>query len=176
MDNVIRGGNWYFEQFNLWRVLDEVTIPKLSFGGDDFAPGGHMMAAKFPENLEALEAEIKTRTADPQIRAMCGRQPGDWISATYYENLMSFRTGQSKGRIIMLKGLINEVTQDATKGLKSAGVQYTFGSIILYRDIVDARDIHRFDFFGGPGATIVDGRAVFAEMASNLSVNGGVQL
>ena len=176
MDNVIRGGNWYFRQLNLWRVLDEVTIPKISFGGDDFSPGGHMMGVKLPENLEPLEATVKTRTADPDIRAMCGRQPGDWIDAAYYENLMSYRTGQSKGRVIMLKGLINEVSQDATKGLKSAGVEYTFGSIVLYRDIVDGRDIHKFDFFAGPGATIVDGRAVFADMAANLAISGGVQL
>ena len=176
MDNVIRGGNWYFEQFNLWRVLDEVTVPELSFGGDDFAPGGHMMEVEFPETLKPLKATIKTRTADPAIRAMCGRQPGDYVSATYYENLVSFRDGSNKGRIVMLKGLINEVKQDATKGLKTVGVEYTFSTIVLYRDIVDGRDIHMFDFFAGAGATLIGGRPIFAGMASNLAIGGGVQL
>ena len=176
MDHVIRGGNWYFDQLNLWRVLDEVTVPKLSFGGESFAPGGHMMSVKFPETLEDLEATIKTRTVDPAIRGLCGRQPGDWVSATYYENLVSYRTGVAKGRVVMLKGLITEVTQDAVKGLKSAGAEYTYSSIVFYRDIVDGRDVHKFDFFSGPGATLVDGRAVFGDMASNLAISGGLQL
>ena len=109
MDYVVRGGNWYFDALNAWRVLDEVELPELAFEGEDFTPGGHMMGVDWPESLKALKATIKLRTDDPRVRGLCGRQPGDYINATWYENLQSFRDGSEKGRVIILKGLVNVV-------------------------------------------------------------------
>lgn len=181
MENVVRGHNWYIQAgngplLNFWRVLDEVELPELNFSTEDYQPGGHMMTAAFPETLDALKASIKVHTDDPRVRALCGRQPGDWITATHYENLQSFRDGTNKGRVITLKGLINAVKPDARKGVKKAGTQYEFSSVVLYHDIFEGKSVHRFDFFAGPGATLVDGVNPFEAMAANLAISGGVVL
>lgn len=176
MDNIVRGGNWYFEQLNAWRVLDEVTPPELTFQTEDFTPGGHMMGVAWPEDLQALKATIKLKSDDPRVRALCGRQPGDYVSATYFENLRSFRTGANTGRVITLKGLLNSVKADARKGVKSSMTEYEFSTIVYYEDIVGAVVVHRFDQFAGPGATVIGGQALFAQMAANLAIAGGTAL
>jgi len=176
MDSIVRGANWYFAEFNTWRVLDEVTLPEIKFAAESFTPAGHMMGVEWPEELEALSATIKLKSNDAKIRAMCGRQPGDYISATHYENLTSYRNGENKGRIVTLRGLINEVKQDGVKGLKIAGVEYKFSTLVFYNDTFDGRVIHKFDYFAGPGETIVDGARPFAAMAANLAISGGTSL
>lgn len=176
MDNVVRGANWYFDVLNLWRVLDEVTLPEMRHAEDDFVAGGHTMGLKLQEELQALEAKVKTKTTDPQVQGLVGRQPGNYVTATYYENLLSFRTGENKGRVITMKGLLNGAKQDGVKGHKAAGREYTFGMMVYYADVYDGRFIHRFDYFAGPAATIVDGVAVYAAMAGNIAIAGGIQL
>lgn len=176
MDNVIRGGNWYFDVLNLWRILDEVTVPEIKHAEDDFVPGGHMLGVKWQEEISALEATIKTKTADPDLQGLVGRLPGDYVTATWYENLLSFRTGQNRGRVIAMKGLVTESRQNAVRGHKAAGREYKFSNIVYYHDVVDGRSIHRFDFFAGPGATIVNGTNPYAGMATNLAIAGGVVL
>ncbi|MCF4125052.1 phage major tail tube protein [Methylobacterium sp. SyP6R] len=176
MDNVVRGGNWYFDVINTWRVLDEVELPEIAHAEDDFTPGGHMMAVKWQEEVKALEAKIKLKTADPEVQGMVGRLPGNYITATYYENLLSFRTGANRGRVITLKGLILVSKQAAVKGHKAAGREYTFSDIVYYQDIVDGRAIHRLDFFAGPGATLINGVNPYQQMATNLAISGGTML
>lgn len=175
MDNVIRGGNWYFDTLNLWRVIEEATLPEFKFAEDAFTPAGHHMQVGWQEEMEKLQAMVKTKTADPQLQAMVGRRPGDYITATWYENLLSYRTGEERGRVIVMKGLLSSKS-DAVKGHKAAGREYQFGNIVYYSDVVDAKTIHRFDFFGGPGATIVNGEAIYATMSSNLAIAGGIVL
>ena len=176
MDYVVRGGNWYFDALNAWRVLDEVELPELAFEGEDFTPGGHMMGVDWPESLKALKATIKLRTDDPRVRGLCGRQPGDYINATWYENLQSFRDGTEKGRVIILKGLVNVVKPDTRKGLKAAGTSYDFSTLVYYHDMVDGQTVHKFDFFAGPASTIIGGRQIFGVMAANLAIGGGTAL
>lgn len=176
MDYIVRGGNWYFEQLNSWRVLDEVTLPQIMFRTEDFTPGGHVMGVDWPEDMEPLKATIKMKSDDPRVRGLCGRQPGDYVQATYYENMRSFRTGQNKGRIITLKGLINGVKADVRKGVKASGTEYDFSTIVRYEDVYDAQIIHRFDQFEGPGSIVAGGRALFVDMANNLAVTGGTAL
>jgi len=181
MDSVVRGHNWYFDvgegsPLNCWRVLDEVELPELTFSTDDFSPGGHMMSVSWPEDLEAIKATIKLKTDDARVRALCGRQPGAYVTCTHYENLRSYRDGSSQGRIITLKGLINSVKPDTRKGLKAAGTQYEFSTVVLYHDTFNGKSIHRFDFFAGPGATLVDGVNPFSDLAANLAINGGTAL
>ena len=138
--------------------------------------GPRLPAVEWPEELEAMTATIKLKTNDPVVRGLCGRQPGNYIGATYYENLASFRDGSTKGRVLQLKGLISEVTQDPVKSLKAAMVTYTFSTIILYRDLVDGRVIHQFNALTGPQDVLVDGSNPFASMAANLAVTGGLVL
>jgi phage tail tube protein FII len=176
MDNIVRGCNWYFAQLNVWRVLDEVTLPELTFQTEDFTPGGHMMGVAWPEDMQPLKAGIKLKSDDPRIRALCGKQPGDYVTATYYENLLSFRTGANKGRVITMKGLLNSVKAEVRKGVRSSMTEYEFSSIVYYEDIYDAVVVHRFDQFTGPGATVIGGAALFANMAANLAINGGTAL
>jgi Phage tail tube protein FII len=176
MDNIVRGGNWYFDVLNTWRVLDQATLPELKFVTDKFTPAGHMMGVEWPEELEALTATIKLKNNDPRIRGLCGRQPGDYVTSTYYENLTSYRTGENKGRIIILRGLINEIKQDDVKGLKPAGVDYKFSTLVFYHDIFDGKTIHKFDYFAGPADTIVNGDKPYAAMAGNLAISGGTAL
>lgn len=176
MDNIVRGCNWWIEQLNTWRVLDEVTLPELTFNTDDFLPGGHMMGVSWPEDLQPFKATIKLKSDDPRVRGLCGRQPGDYVSATYYENLRSFRTGENKGRVITLRGLLNSVKADARKGVKASGTEYEFGTIVYYEDVHDGAVINRYDFFSGPGSVVIGGAALFAGMASNLAISGGTVL
>lgn len=176
MDNIVRGGNWFFEQLNAWRVLDEVTLPKISFSKSAFTPAGHNMGVDWPEDMEPLMSTVKLRSDDPRVRGLCGRQPGDYVTAVYYENLASFRTGANKGRVILMKGLINSVGAEPRKGVKASGTEYEFGSIVRYEDVADGLVVHRFDQFAGPGATVVNGSAIYAAMASNLAIGAGTQL
>lgn len=176
MDNIVRGGNWFFDTLNTWRVLDTVKLSDLTRVMDQFAPGGHMMAAEFPENFNPLSFEIDLKNDDPRIRGLCGREPGDWTTATYYENLISYRTGQTKGRIISVKGLVNSVRATQRRGMKAAGTSYNFSTIVSYIDTYNGEVVHKFDLFAGPGATIVNGVQVFAAMAANLAISGGTAL
>lgn len=176
MDNVIRGGNWWFDTLNLWRVLDEVTVPEIAHDEDDFTPGGGDGGVKWQEGRKALTATIKTKTADPQIQGLVGRLPGDYVTATWWENLLSYRTGEQRGRVIIMKGLVTSSKQNAVKGQKAAGREYSFGNIVFYHDVVDGKSIHKFDFFAGPGATLVNGVNPSAPMAANLAISGGIVL
>ena len=176
MDRIVRGANWFFDGLNTWRVLDEVTLPEITFGTEDFTPGGHMMGVALPEELQPLRATIKLKSDDERVRSLCGREPGAWISATYYENLRSFRAGTNKGRVITLKGLLNSVKADARRGVRSSGTEYEFGSIVRYEDIMDGVVTHRFDLFEGPASVIVGGQQLYAAMATNLAISGGTAL
>jgi phage tail tube protein FII len=176
MDNIVRGCNWYFDALNAWRVLDQVEIPDIEQNLEAFTPGGHNMSVEWPEDWKPLAATIKLRNDDPRVRSLCGREPGNYITATYYENLRSFRDGTNKGRVIVLKGLLTMVKAEARKGVKMSGTEYRFSTIVRYEDMVDGAVVHRFDQFVGPGATVVGGQAVFAAMATNLAISGGSAL
>lgn len=176
MDNQIHGGNWFFDTLNAWRVLDTVDLPSIERAMSSFAPGGHMMSASFPEEMKDLMARIKLRGYSPDVHGLVGREPGQYTTCTWYENLVSFRNGEAKGRIVSMKGLVNAVKPDRRQGLKKTGTEYDFSSIVLYTDSYDGRIIHKFDFFAGPGATIVNGNQIFATMAANLAIGSGTVL
>lgn len=181
MESVVRGHNWYFDAgigspLNCWRVLDEVELPEISFETDAFAPGGHMMSVDWQEGLASLKATIKLRTDDARVRALCGRQPGQYVTCTHYENLASYRDGSNRGRVVTMRGLLVSVKADTRKGLKAAGTSYEFSNIVGYSDIYDGAIIHRVDFFAGPGATLVNGVNPYAGMVNNLAISGGVAL
>ncbi len=176
MDNQIHGGNWFFDTLNAWRVLDTVDLPSIERAMASFAPGGHVMSAAFPEEIKDLMARIKLRGYSPDVHGLVGREPGNYTTATWYENLISFRTGEQKGRVVSMKGLLNAVKPDRRQGMKKTGTEYDFSSIVLYTDSYDGRIVHKFDFFAGPGATIVNGQSIFAGMAANLAIGSGTVL
>ncbi|MCJ2054271.1 phage major tail tube protein [Methylobacterium sp. J-070] len=177
MDNVIRGGNWWWSQLNAWRVLEEVEMPEIAHEMDKFAGSGHHMGVEWPEDMNPLTASVKHRTNDPQVRGLCGRVPPNYIETTYYENLESYRPGGTpKGRTVLMRGLLNAVKSNPVRGVKRSDVDYTFGTIVYYHDLFDGRSVHRFDYFGGPGQTLVDGVSPFAHRAQNLAIAGGTVL
>lgn len=170
MDNVIRGANWYFDVINTWRVLDEVRLPEFSRALEAFGSAAGNWDVEWPENFEAMTATIKLKNNDPAIRSLAGREPGDYITAYYYEHLKDFQSGAARGRIIVLKGLINKIADDPKQQMKATGIEYTFSTIVFYHDMFDGRSIHKLDWFAGPGATIVDGNQPFADMARLIAV------
>lgn len=173
MDNVIRGANWWFDAINTWIALDEVGLPELQRVKEKFVPAGSNWAVEFPEEFDAMTAQIKMRNNDPRIRALCGREPGNYVTAYYYEHLKSYRDGVSKGRTVVLKGLVNAVKDERKQKMKATGIEYEFSTIVTYHDMFDGRTIHKFDFFAGPGATVIDGQQPFADMARILAIGGG---
>ena len=173
MDNIIRGSNWWFDALNTWITLDTVELPEVKRNMEKFSPGGSVFGVEWPEEFDALTAKVKLRNNDPRIRALCGREPGNYTTAYYYEHLKSFRDGKSKGRVVVLKGLITAIRDDRKERLKATGVEYDFSTIVFYHDMYDGRSVHRFDFFAGPGATLIDGINPFGEMATLLAINGG---
>ena len=176
MDNMVRAGNWFFDTFNAWRVLDTVKLPDIERAMEAFVPGGHMFGAEFPEHFNPLKADIELKNDSPEIRGLCGKEPGDYTTATYYEHLISYRTGETKGRIISMKGLVTSVKAAQRKGMKPAGTGYMFSTIVSYVDSFDGRITHKFDLFAGPGATVINGATPFAAMASNLAIGSGTVL
>lgn len=176
MDYVVRGANVFFNTFNAWQVIDELGIPDLKRTVDKFVSGGNVLGVEFPEEFEPIKASIKLKTDDPRIRSLCGHEPGNYDTLTYYENLTSYRSGKNVGRVITLTGLITEVKADKRKGLKAAMTEYEFSTVTYYQDMVNGSIVHQFDFFGGPGNTIVGGSNPFAAMAANLAIGGGTVL
>ena len=177
MDSVIRGGNWWWGNLNAWRVLEEVEMPEIAHALDNFSPSGHHMGVEFPEDMNPLTATVKHRTNDAQVRGLCGQVPPNYIECTYYENLESYRPGGTpQGRVVLLRGLLNSVKAAATKGVKRADVDYIFTTIVYYHDLYDGRSVHRFDYFGGPAQTLVNGANPFNHRAQNLAISGGTVL
>jgi P2 family phage contractile tail tube protein len=153
MDSIIRGANWYVEELNQRKRLEEVTLPALKREMTKFAMGGGYFGLELPAEISPLSAEASMNGSHDDIRSRFGREPGDWTTCYYYEALLNaFPTGDStgqpklKGRVVILKGLLNEVTQAGVKGVNASGqTKFTWSSIVLYHDVVDGRTIHKFD-------------------------------
>ncbi len=172
MDNVIRGANWWFDALNTWKALDEVTLPDFARATEAFGSAAGNWEVNWPEGWQAMTATIKLRNNDPDIRALCGREPGDYITAYYYEYLRNYSNGESKGRVIILKGLINSIKDETKQRMKATGIEYEMSTIVLYHDMFEGRSVHKLDYFAGPGSTIIDGKMPFGDMARILAIGG----
>ena len=158
MDGLIRGANWYVEELNCRLRLETVKLPTLSREMQQYATGGGFFSLELPAEINPLSAEATMNGAHDDLRSRFGREPGDWTTCYYYESLLNvFPTNGSaeqttsgpkrSGRIVILKGLLNEVDQSEVRGVKPAGAtRFNWSSIVLYHDIVDGRTIHKFDF------------------------------
>lgn len=147
MDKMIFGANWYVDTLNCRKRLEEVKLPTLSKNMEEFQPGGSHFALAIPDAIKELEAEFSLKGAHDDVRSLFGREPGDWTNFYYYERLRDIERGLDVGRVVQLRGLVSEVEQANVKGKKADATKYKVGSIVLYRDKVDGRNVHLFDFF-----------------------------
>lgn len=152
MDSIIRGANWYCRDINQRIRTEEFKLPVLSRDMQEYAMGGGLFSVELPGHVKPLEAEVEINGSHGDLRGLFGREPGHWITFAYYERLLNiFPTGDNDtpvdmGRVVIMKGLLNEVTQSSVKLQKASGTtKYKWGSIILYHDMVDGATVHKFD-------------------------------
>jgi len=174
MDRIIRGSNWYCNEINQRHRIDETTLPELSREMVSFVMGGGFFAMELPAEIQPLTCEQTVNGVHEDLKTRFGREPGDWTTMTYYENLLnvfpkdsngvvpSSGTPQLTGRVVFLKGLLNGYAQAGVKGMKSSGAtRLRWSSIVLYHDIFDGRTIHKFDVQNN--TLIIDGVNYTAE-------------
>jgi phage tail tube protein FII len=155
MDSIIRGANWYVGELNCRKRIESVQLPRLSREMTTFAMGGGFFALAVPGEISPMTATASMNGSHDDIRSRFGREPGDWTTCYYYESLLNVfpqagAEGASgprlKGRVVILKGLLNEVEQAGVRSVKAEGqTRFTFGTLVLYHDVVDGRTIHKFD-------------------------------
>lgn len=157
MDSIIRGANWYVEEINCRLRLETLKLPQLGREMIPFALGGGHFGLELPGEINPLSGEATLNGSHADLRARFGREPGDWTTFYYYESLLNVfptnPTGQQtsngprlKGRVVILKGLLNEIDPPEVRGLKANGAtRIGFSSIVHYHDVVDGRTVHKFD-------------------------------
>lgn len=156
MDSIIRGANWYVEELNCRKRMEEVQLPRLRREMQAHMMGGGFFALELPGEISAMTASVSMNGSHDDIRSRFGLEPGDWTTCYYYESLLNVfpqpgdqagsQQPRLKGRVVILRGLLNEVEQPGVRSVRANGqTRFTFGSLILYHDIVDGRTIHKFD-------------------------------
>ena len=145
-DRVIMGANWWIDTLNCRKRLDSVALPRLNKTMDRFVNGGGWTAIAIPGEIEELTAPVTMKGAHEDVRSLFGREPGDWSTFTYYERLRDIMAGKNLGRVVTLRGLLNEVQQPRVTGKKAEMTTYTFGTIVNYKDMVNGNVIHEIDF------------------------------
>lgn len=174
MDRIIHGSNWYCGEINQRLRVDETTLPALSREMTSYVMGGGYFAMELPSEIQALTAEMTVNGAHEDLRTRFGREPGDWTTVTYYESLLDvFPAGSNgtnqgagapklNGRVVFLKGLLNEYTPAGVKGLKASGAtRLRWSTIVLYHDIFNGQTVHKFDLQNN--VLIIDGVNYTAE-------------
>lgn len=149
MDRIIRGANWWIETTNQRLRTKSSKLPDLKRSTEKYIAGGGWFALEVPGEIDGLEAEFEMNGAHEDIRTLFGREPGDWVSFIYYERLSNIGpVGLANiGRVVRIKGLLTEVAQSKVEGLKADPVKIKFATIILYQDIVNGSNVHKFDYF-----------------------------
>lgn len=147
MDRIIQGGNAYLNNTNMRLALAEATLPSLTKAKETLVAGGGFFALGVPGEIEELEASFSLNGGHEYVRSQFGREPGDWSTLYWYERLRDIKNGKNIGRVVIMKGLIQEVAQPKVAGKKADASQYKFGTIVEYRDIMNGVEVHRFDFF-----------------------------
>ncbi|WP_137136988.1 phage major tail tube protein [Rhizobium sp. FKY42] len=157
MDRLIRGSNWYCNEINQRLRIDETTLPALTREMLPFVMGGGWFGLELPAEVQPLTSEMTVNGVHEDLKARFGREPGDWTTLAYYENLLNVfpasstgevgsGTVQLKGRVVTMKGLLNEYVQGGVKGQKSTGAtRLKWSSIVLYQDMMDGVIVHKFD-------------------------------
>ncbi len=139
-----------------------------------YVMGGGYFGIELPGEINPLTAEMSVNGVHEDLKSRFGREPGDWTTLVYYENLLDVfpaaSTGETetnagpklKGRVVFLKGLLTGYTQAGVKGMKSTGAtRLRWSSIVLYHDLFNGRTIHKFDVQNN--TLIIDGVNYTAE-------------
>jgi len=152
MDSLIRGCNVYVGEINQHLRLASFKLPVLKREMLDFFLGGGFFKLSMPGEVSPLESEMEVNGSYGDLNTRFGREPGDWTTVTYYESLLNatVKTGgpARKGRVTMMKGLLNELTPPSVEGAKAKDkTKVKWSSIVLYHDIMDGVTIHKFDAF-----------------------------
>lgn len=157
MDRIVRGSNWYCNETNQRLRIDETTLPALTREMLPFVMGGGWFGLELPAEIQPLTCEMTVNGVHEDLKTRFGREPGDWTTLAYYENLLSVFPASSngevgsgnvqlKGRVVTMKGLLNEYAQGGVKGQKSSGAtRLKWSSIVLYQDMMDGVTVHKFD-------------------------------
>lgn len=161
MDRMIYGANWYVDTLNQRLRLSSVQMPNLSRVRDTITLGGGWMNFEHPGEIEPMTAPFSLHGSHEDIRSLFGREAGDWTTFYYYERLRDIQNGLNKGRVVILKGLVTQVSQPRVSGKRGGEAEYQVGSIVSYEDIVDGVKIHGFDFFAN--AMVINGVDYTAE-------------
>lgn len=148
MQNLIFGANWYVEERNLRLLIAKLQLPTLGKDMETLVLGGGWFNLAVPGAIKELESPFSLNGSDAGVRSLFGREPGDEVTFTYYERLRDItKKNTNYGRVVRLKGLVNEVKQPEVTGKKAETSDYVLGSIILYHDIQDGKTTHRIDVF-----------------------------
>lgn len=146
-DSVIMGANWYVDSLNCRKRMERCRLPRLTKARDAFIAGGGFFRMALPGEIEELEAETSLRGAHEDVRGLFGREPGDWTTLYYYERLRDLERGINRGRVVIMKGLLQEVEQPSVTGKRAELTNYRWGCLVLYHDITNGRTVHKMDFF-----------------------------
>lgn len=149
MDRIIRGANWWCEDINQRLRTKSAKLPDLKRTTEKFIASGGFFAMGMPGEIDELSAEFELNGAHEDIRGRFGREAGDWTTLTYYEHLANIGPASlaNIGRVVRIKGLVNEVGQPKVEGQKADPTKIVFSSIVLYQDVVKGVIVHKFDYF-----------------------------
>ncbi|SCM75451.1 conserved hypothetical protein [uncultured Pleomorphomonas sp.] len=146
--NVVFGGNLWLKDVNLALSVSRGKLPDLRRAMTDIGSSGSYFGMQIPGEIEALTAEFDLNGPDKRIRARFGREPGDWTELYWYERIRDIVAGKDVGRMVYLKGLVNELTTASTsKGRADGPFGFKFTTIVHYLDREDGQTIHKFDYF-----------------------------
>ena len=168
MDRIIYGGNMYLNSANLRLSLAKAKLPDLKRAREKMVLGGGFFSVGIPYEIEELESTFSLNGGHEYVRAEFGKEPGDYSTLYWYERLRDIRVESEKrniGRVVMLKGLLDEVGQPEVQGKKAGETNYRFSTIVDYRDIVDGREIHRFSIQNN---TLIINGVNYSEEHNNL--------
>ncbi|WP_150522776.1 phage major tail tube protein [Roseibium sediminis] len=161
MDSLIYGANWYVDTLNQRLRLETVKLPNLSRTNEEIKLAGGWMAFSHPGEIAALSASFTLKGSHDDVRSLFGREAGDWTTFYYYERLRDIQKNINKGRIVTLKGLLTDATPPSVGGRIGGQTEYQIGTIVGYRDVVDGKRVHEFDFFSN--SLIINGTDYAAE-------------
>ncbi|WP_279480236.1 phage major tail tube protein [Aureimonas sp. SK2] len=160
-DRIIHGGNWYIQEINQAHRIAECGLPDLRMNTEQLVTAGGFFAFDLPTEVAALSFEIALTGSHEDVRSRFGREAGDWTNFVYYERTKDIDRNQNFGRVVMITGLLNGVSNPRIVGKRPGVTRYAGGSVWRYLDMVEGRVIHRFDF--RRNILVVDGQDITGE-------------
>ncbi len=107
LTNILRNFAIYVDGFGKFGDGSECRLPKITFKTEDYLGGGMYTAVKIDQSMEALVAEFKLTSFDPQVISKVGLAPGQEKSYTFRGALQS-TDGTSTAAIARMLGRISD--------------------------------------------------------------------